>query len=45
MEAGPIEAILKKVGKDSCRPNGLSKDVGLTGKSYKLSKLQAKSPF
>ena len=26
-KAGPIEAILKKVGKDSCRPNGLSKDV------------------
>ena len=42
-KAGPIEAILKKVGKDSCRPNGLSKDVGLTGKSYKLSKLQAKA--
>ena len=42
-KAGPIEAILKKVGKDSCRPTGLPKGVGLTGKSYKLSKLQAKA--
>ena len=42
-KAGPIEVILKKVGKDSCRPTGLPKGVGLTGKSYKLSKLQAKA--
>ncbi len=42
-EAGPIEAILKKVGKDSCRPTGLPKGIGLAGKSYKLSKLQAKA--
>ena len=42
-KAGPIEAILKKVGKDACKPKGLSADVGLKDKNYKLSPDQAKS--
>jgi DNA gyrase subunit A len=42
-KAGPIEAILKKVGKDACKPKGLSSDLGLKGKNYKLSPDQAKS--
>ena len=42
-KAGPIEAILKKVGKDACKPKGLSTDLGLKGKNYKLSPDQAKS--
>ena len=42
-KAGPVEAILKKVGKDACKPKGLSKDLGINGKKYKLSKEQAKA--
>ena len=42
-KAGPIDAILKKVGKDACKPKGLSADLGLKGKNYKLSPDQAKS--
>ena len=42
-KAGPIEAILKKVGKDACKPKGLSADLGLKGKNYILSPDQAKS--
>ena len=42
-KAGPIEAILKKVGKDACKPKGLSADLGLKGRNYKLSPDQAKS--
>ena len=42
-KAGPIEAILKKAGKDACRPKGLSSEHGLKGKNYKLSPDQAKS--
>ena len=42
-KAGPIEAILKKAGKDACRPKGLSSDYGIKGKNYKLSPAQAKS--
>tara|TARA_B100000029_G_scaffold516825_1_gene635419 strand:- start:3498 stop:6032 length:2535 start_codon:yes stop_codon:yes gene_type:complete len=42
-KAGPIQAILKKVGKDTCKPKGLSSACGLRGKSYKLSPDQAKS--
>ena len=42
-KAGPVEAILKKVGKDACKPKGVAKGVGLTGKSYKLSNDQAKA--
>lgn len=41
--AGPVEAILKKVGKDACKPKGLSKDLGINGKKYKLSPDQAKA--
>ena len=42
-KAGPVEAILKKVGKDACKPKGLSKDLGINGKKYKLSQDQAKA--
>ena len=42
-KAGPIEAILKKAGKDACRPKGLSSEYGIKGKNYKLSPAQAKS--
>ena len=42
-KAGPIEAILKKVGKDACKPKGLPAEIGLKGKNYKLSSDQAKS--
>ena len=42
-KAGPIEAILKKAGKDACRPKGLSSEYGIKGKNYKLSPEQAKS--
>ena len=42
-KAGPVEAILKKVGKDACKPKGLSKDLGINGKKYKLSPDQAKA--
>ena len=31
-KAGPVEAILKKVGKDACKPTGVSKDLGINGK-------------
>jgi DNA gyrase subunit A len=42
-KAGPVEAILKKVGKDACKPAGISKGAGISGKKYKLSKEQAKA--
>jgi len=42
-KAGPVEAILKKVGNDACKPKGLSKDLGINGKKYKLSSDQAKA--
>jgi len=42
-KAGPVEAILKKAGKDACKPSGISKDAGISGKKYKLSKEQAKA--
>ena len=42
-KAGPVEAILKKVGADACKPKGLSKDLGISGKKYKLSVDQAKA--
>ena len=42
-KAGPIEAILKKAGKDACRPKRLSSEYGIKGKNYKLSPDQAKS--
>ena len=42
-KAGPIEAILKKAGKDACRPKGLASEYGIKGKNYKLSPDQAKS--
>ena len=42
-KAGPVEAILKRVGSDACKPKGLSKDLGISGKKYKLSADQAKA--
>ena len=42
-KAGPVEAILKKVGSDACKPKGLSKELGIKGKKYKLSSDQAKA--
>ena len=42
-KAGPIVTILKKVGKDACRPKGLNKQYGLSGQKYKLSPEQAKA--
>ena len=42
-KSGPLEAVLKKVGSDACKPKGLSKDLGLKGKKYKLSENQAKA--
>jgi DNA gyrase subunit A len=42
-DAGPLSAILKKVGEDACKPEDLPKDVGINGKKYKLSALQAKA--
>jgi DNA gyrase subunit A len=42
-KAGPIAAILKKVGTDACRPKGLNKQYGLSGQKYKLSPEQAKA--
>ena len=32
--AGPLSAILKKVGEDACKPEDLPKDVGINGKKY-----------
>jgi DNA gyrase subunit A len=42
-DAGPLSAILKKVGEDACKPEDLPKDAGINGKKYKLSALQAKA--
>jgi DNA gyrase subunit A len=41
--AGPVEAILKKVGKDACKPLDIKAEYGLNGKKYKLSPDQAKA--
>jgi len=42
-KAGPVEAILKKVGKDACKPSNVGAEYGLKGKKYKLSTEQAKA--
>ena len=42
-KAGPVEAILKKVGKDACKPSNIADEYGLKGKKYKLSPEQAKA--
>ena len=42
-KAGPVEAILKKVGKDACKPSNVGAAYGLKGKKYKLSAEQAKA--
>ena len=42
-KSGPVEAILKKVGNDTCKPKGISKDLGLKGKKYELSQDQARA--
>ena len=41
--AGPVEAILKRVGKDACKPLDIKAEYGLNGKKYKLSPDQAKA--
>ena len=42
-KAGQVEAILKKVGKDACKPLDIKAEYGLNGKKYKLSPEQAKA--
>ncbi len=42
-KSGPVEAILIKVGNDTCKPKGMSRDLGLKGKKYKLSSDQARA--
>ena len=42
-KAGPVEAILKKVGIDACKPLDIKAEYGLNGKKYKLSPEQAKA--
>ena len=42
-KAGPVEAILKKVGMDACKPLDIKAEYGLNGKKYKLSPEQAKA--
>ena len=42
-KAGPVEAILKKVGNDACKPKGIDNSLGIKGKKYKLSNDQAKA--
>ncbi|URQ69334.1 DNA gyrase subunit A [SAR86 cluster bacterium] len=42
-KAGPVEAILKKVGNDACKPKSIDKSLGIKGKKYKLSNDQAKA--
>ena len=41
-KSGPVEAILKKVGSDACKPKGLSKDLGLKGKNINFLKTRQK---
>lgn len=38
-----VEALLKKVGSDLCRPHGLSEDLGLVTGGYRLSLVQAQA--
>ena len=40
---GNITAMLKKAGPDACRPEGADDSIGLKGKTYQLSEIQAQA--
>ena len=40
---GNITAMLKKAGPDACRPEGADDSIGLKGKNYQLSEVQAQA--
>jgi len=40
---GNITAMLKKAGPDACRPEGTNDSIGLKGKTYQLSEVQAQA--
>ena len=40
---GNITAMLKKAGPDACRPEGTDDSIGLKGKTYQLSEVQAQA--
>ena len=40
---GNITAMLKKAGPDACRPEGADDSIGLKGKTYQLSEVQAQA--
>ena len=40
---GNIIAMLKKAGPDACKPQGMDDSVGLKGKTYQLSEIQAQA--
>ena len=42
-KAGKVIEMLKKAGPEACRPEGLDKGVGLSGRSYQLSEIQAQA--
>lgn len=42
-QPGLVKAMLENVGSDSCRPDDLSADYGLSGENYRLSPVQAQA--
>ena len=40
---GNITAMLKKAGPDACKPDGMDDSIGLKGKTYQLSEIQAQA--
>ena len=40
---GNITTMLKKAGPDACRPEGVDDSIGLKGKTYQLSEIQAQA--
>ena len=40
---GNIIAMLKKAGPDACKPEGMDDSIGLKGKTYQLSEIQAQA--
>ena len=40
---GNITAMLKKAGPDACKPEGMDDSIGLKGKTYQLSEIQAQA--
>ena len=40
---GNITAMLKKAGPDACKPEGMGDSIGLKGKTYQLSEIQAQA--